>query len=658
MKRDLPWSVLLFSTGVLAVVAALSWVSYHALRLERLEREARAQTKHQEAVRLALWRMDAAITPIIAREAARPYFDYQSFIPVGRPVASLRVAPPTGEPLVPSPLLSKPDSLVLLNYQRDDSGLVNSPQAPSGVYRVAAEPTLISGYELDLNDALTSKLAALLESDTSARTLMPQVAMQQAAQQGEHPQQAVQLLDADEQARKEFEERQSYVTRNVTQSQTRAGAGERKAPTLSENAPPSAETPSPARPAEADPARPESRARTSADKRADAHSPDRENLKKDAPPSDAFPTPPPIVASPEVDHGPFEARWLIRPGESPQLVFEREVRLGSERVFQGFWLDWESLRRTLLESSKPLFPDADLRPLLRGVSNEPDVLGRSLASIPAELVCTPAPLLPGPGTTPIRATLAVTWIAALGAVLVIGLVLRASMELAERRGQFVSAVTHELRTPLTTFVMYSQMLADGMIQGEDARRTYLATLKTESQRLARIVESVLEYARLSKRRHAVVRTSLSADALVESLRPVLEQRCAQAGMTLVVDREGDLSTMVQTDPGTLERVLYNLVDNACKYAADADDKRVHLAAKVRAGRLTLGVRDHGPGVAAADHAVVFRPFTRGTRQADGSVPGLGLGLALSRSLVKELGGELWLEPEPGGAHFGISLPPS
>src|SRR5690606_23556726 len=91
-------------------------------------------------------------------------------------------------------------------------------------------------------------------------------------------------------------------------------------------------------------------------------------------------------------------------------------------------------------------------------------------------------------------------IAVLVAVGAIGLVLRASMDLSDRRGRFVSAVTHELRTPLTTFCLYTEMLADGVVAREEARREYLSTLKDESRRLARIVENVLAYARLGEGR--------------------------------------------------------------------------------------------------------------------------------------------------------------
>src|SRR5205814_1115830 len=178
-------------------------------------------------------------------------------------------------------------------------------------------------------------------------------------------------------------------------------------------------------------------------------------------------------------------------------------------------------REALLADARDLLPGASLRPLVTAPDPaDQAVLGRTLAAIPAELVA-PAPVLGElPAWSPVRSTLLATWIAALGAMIAIALVLRASMELAERRGRFVSAVTHELRTPLTTFCLYSQMLADGMVKTDEDKRTYARTLNSESQRLARIVESVLEYARLG-RRHSNGKTPIAAPDLLERLAPPL-----------------------------------------------------------------------------------------------------------------------------------------
>jgi signal transduction histidine kinase len=372
----------------------------------------------------------------------------------------------------------------------------------------------------------------------------------------------------------------------------------------------------------------------------------------------AGPTPLLVGALDEgVVQGQFTPTWIVGPkAGADELLYTREVDAGTTHLTQGFWVDWPALRESLLADARDLLPGATLRPLV-GAPDPADeaVLGRTLAALPAVLDA-PLPKMPEmPVWSPVRSTLLATWIAALGAMIAIALVLRASMELAERRGRFVSAVTHELRTPLTTFCLYSQMLADGMIRSDDDKRTYFKTLSTESQRLARIVESVLEYARLG-RRHGNGKTRVAATELIDKIVPSLKQRCDQAGMVLVVEGQADVAAHVIAEPATMERVLFNLVDNACKYAGASDDKRVHLIVETGARDLLISVRDHGPGLERQEQKRVFRPFVRGHRQTDGSIPGLGLGLALSQGLARELHGELRSVSRNDGAEFRLRVP--
>lgn len=283
-----------------------------------------------------------------------------------------------------------------------------------------------------------------------------------------------------------------------------------------------------------------------------------------------------------------------------------------------------------------------------------------LAGIPAGLVPGSWLASGAPVVTPTRITLVVSWIAVLAAVVAIGLVLRASLALSERRGRFVSAVTHELRTPLTTFCLYSQMLADGMVPEGERRHGYLATLKAESQRLAAIVESVLEYARLGARRRA--QASPAADAtdaaeLLGEIVPALAERAARCGLMLQANLNHLNGARLRADRASVERILTNLMENACKYAAGADDRRLLLRARRRDHRVEVRLRDFGPGVPRAERRRIFSPFVRAARDADAAKPGLGLGLALSRWLARAADGDLRLARTRGsGAEFVLILP--
>jgi signal transduction histidine kinase len=123
------------------------------------------------------------------------------------------------------------------------------------------------------------------------------------------------------------------------------------------------------------------------------------------------------------------------------------------------------------------------------------------------------------------------------------------------------------------------------------------------------------------------------------------------------DEKGLTNLQILTDAGALERILFNLVDNACKYARSAADKRIHIEAVPERQRVRIRVRDHGPGIDSKDIAKLFQPFHKSARDAANSAPGVGLGLSLCRRLAQSIGGELSLEQNSDtGAVFSLLLP--
>ncbi|MEZ6318499.1 MAG: HAMP domain-containing sensor histidine kinase [Phycisphaerales bacterium] len=360
--------------------------------------------------------------------------------------------------------------------------------------------------------------------------------------------------------------------------------------------------------------------------------------------------------------GSFDPVWLA--GEELALV--REVSVDGVSYREGVWVDWAALRSELLAAQADLFPGSSLEPILDAEApTDPADAARRLATIPVRYTPGGAVVLARAGMTPARWSLLVTWVAVLAAVAAIGVVLHASIQLSERRGKFVSAVTHELRTPLTTFRLYAQMLADGMVTDEGARAEYLSTLKRESGRLSGIVENVLEYARLSRRAAGRPKAvgPISPESLLVRLRPTLSRRAEQGGMDLIVsaDLEAAAGRVVHVDPQSVERILTNLIDNACKYAApegaEDADTRIHLDVRAAGDELEMLVADYGAGVGAADRGRIFGEFRRGAGGERADRSGLGLGLALSRGLAREAEGDLRLVRRRGhGAEFLLTLP--
>jgi signal transduction histidine kinase len=200
------------------------------------------------------------------------------------------------------------------------------------------------------------------------------------------------------------------------------------------------------------------------------------------------------------------------------------------------------------------------------------------------------------------------------------------------------------------------MLADGIVRDPAAQQEYFSTLKDESIRLRRIVENVLEYARLEGRAARRRHEPIGVDDLLAAVLPALERRAAEAGMELVPDLRARPGCAVEVEVQAVEQILFNLVDNAAKYGAGGEP-RIHLTAVTTRDELELTVADHGPGIPDDVRRAVFTPFKRAAGEAEGVIPGIGLGLSLARGMARSLGGDVRLCDEPGfGAVFALTLP--
>ena len=336
-----------------------------------------------------------------------------------------------------------------------------------------------------------------------------------------------------------------------------------------------------------------------------------------------------------------------------ELVLLRRAVVKDRTAVQVCWLDWPVIERELLDEVSDLLPHANVQP----ISDAGQTIGvRRLASLPVQLIPGPLPAAAPPsGMSPLSVALLIAWVALAVAAVAVAALLHGAIALAERRAAFVSAVTHELRTPLTTFRMYAEMLSEGMVDSEDDRRTYLRTLRVEAERLTHLVANVLSYARLERRRIArPIAVNVGEMLAVATQR--LADRAATAQLALSVEpADGVLDRRVCADPAIVEQILFNLVDNACKYAAAADNRALHVSVDAYGRYLRLRVCDHGPGVAKAYQRHLFRPFRKSAQDAAHSAPGVGLGLALCRRLAREMGGDLRHEALAEGACFSLLL---
>ncbi len=322
-------------------------------------------------------------------------------------------------------------------------------------------------------------------------------------------------------------------------------------------------------------------------------------------------------------------------------------------LVQGVWMDATKVRDRLLGEIRDLLPSATLTPLtaVNGISPPSVEDPLALVSFPFRLernerIHGEAPFFGTP--------LMIGWIAVLCALAAAAVMVRGILRLSERRASFVSAVTHELRTPLTTFQLYSDMLQSGAVK-EEKRGEYFRTLHREAARLSHLVENVLAFSGIEKGSARAAPATLPAGDLV---RPMLErfaERLQEAGMTLSCDpADPAWQVAVKADRAAVEHVLFNLIDNAAKYATGST--KVEITPDPGRDRFSILVRDHGPGIPPAERKRVFRAFHKSAAAAAESRPGVGLGLALSRRLARAGGGELELREVPDGTCFALSLP--
>ena len=239
-----------------------------------------------------------------------------------------------------------------------------------------------------------------------------------------------------------------------------------------------------------------------------------------------------------------------------------------------------------------------------------------------------------------------------GSVLLIQ-VRRNSLE-AVRKTTFVSNVSHELKTPLTTIRMYGEMLGDGIVKDEGKRKGYLETIISESQRLTRLVNNVLDFGRLERGEKTYnweeIELGTAVGNILETQRPRLEA----AGLELewADDLEG---VVAKLDPDALEQVLLNLLDNQVKYAGEGKQAGVRLDKDGKS--VSLEVWDLGPGIPIEQRELIFDTFHRVDDSLTSNKPGCGIGLGIARKLVEDMGGQITCEAnEPQGAKFRIVFP--
>jgi signal transduction histidine kinase len=227
-------------------------------------------------------------------------------------------------------------------------------------------------------------------------------------------------------------------------------------------------------------------------------------------------------------------------------------------------------------------------------------------------------------------------------------VLARQRKLDELKSAFIAGVSHDLRTPLAALLLVAENLESG-VAGEAERVRYHRALRKETARLRRVIDDVLDFARLE--RGEVLRLACEEVALEPFLEGLCEDLCARvaAAERAFTSRCAGLPAEAVFDAHGVRRALENLVDNALKHGVG----RIELACVSDGARLRFTVSDEGPGIPPRERERVFEPFERLNGRTH--VGGTGLGLAIVRAVARGHGGDARVLGDKGNA-FELELP--
>ena len=228
------------------------------------------------------------------------------------------------------------------------------------------------------------------------------------------------------------------------------------------------------------------------------------------------------------------------------------------------------------------------------------------------------------------------------------------VEVARLKSDFLSSVSHELRTPLTTIRIMAEMLSMGAVASDEKRSEYHKNIVSEADRLTRLINNVLDFARIEDgRKKFEFGFGDIGDALFEVER-ITGDYARKEGFTIETSVD-DALPPVCFDRDAMIQALINLVSNAVKYSRD--EKYIELGAAPSRDGITIWVEDRGPGIEAAEIPHLFERFYRGGDHMTREAGGTGLGLSIVQHIVSAHGGRVGVDSKVGrGSRFEIILP--
>jgi signal transduction histidine kinase len=232
---------------------------------------------------------------------------------------------------------------------------------------------------------------------------------------------------------------------------------------------------------------------------------------------------------------------------------------------------------------------------------------------------------------------------------------RTVTDLSERRSGFVSSVTHEVKTPLTNIRMYIEMLEQGIARDHEREQEYFRIVESETARLSRLINNVLEFSKLEKKQRQVELQEGTFEEVIQEVRDVMYEKLRQEGFTLKLELEE--IRPFQYDREVMVQVLINLIENSMKFGRASPVREITIRVRPEGDATKISVSDTGPGIPRHALNKVFDDFYRVDSSLTRTTRGTGIGLALVKRFIHAMGGSVAASNNAGpGCTITISLP--
>lgn len=210
------------------------------------------------------------------------------------------------------------------------------------------------------------------------------------------------------------------------------------------------------------------------------------------------------------------------------------------------------------------------------------------------------------------------------------------VELSERRSGFVSAVTHELKTPLSNIRLYIEMLEQGIASTPEREQEYYRILGSESSRLSRLINNILEFSKLEKKQRSLNLQPGTFEEVIKEFTDILKEKLKLEGFKLRIEK-GNLKPF-NYDREAMIQILINLAENSIKFGRTSEKKEIIISVKNEKKYATISISDTGPGIPGHALKKIFEDFYRVDNSLTRKTGGTGIGLALVKNFVTKMGG--------------------